>query len=242
MAQRKGSVVVAVLLAFCWSSWSTARAAAHGAIDEQIATLASRIKEDPQNAALYLKRGELHSYHLDWDAATAPRRYTGWTRASSGSARLSRCSSSRSRSSSLESGTTPRSPGSRPSPHSRPARRPGWRTAGTSSSRPDERPRPGSPTNRRWRRSSRSPRAIARPERQRNWRPRSAPCWREESLTWRLPNEPRESLDLRHTRRSLVHCNCALRRAGTDRHTRPLPANGNADERGRPMAHRRRRK
>src|SRR2546430_4330955 len=71
VAQRKGSVVVAVLLAFCWSSWSTARAAAHGAIDEQIATLASRIKEDPQNAALYLKRGELHSYHLDWDAAIA---------------------------------------------------------------------------------------------------------------------------------------------------------------------------
>ena len=71
VAQRKGSMAVAVLLAFCWSSWSPARAAAHGAIDEQIATLASRIKEDPQNAALYLKRGELHSYHLDWDAAIA---------------------------------------------------------------------------------------------------------------------------------------------------------------------------
>src|SRR5947199_138843 len=71
VAQRKGSMAVAVLLAFCWSSWSTARAAAHGAIDEQIATLASRIKDDPQNAALYLKRGELHSYHLDWDAAIA---------------------------------------------------------------------------------------------------------------------------------------------------------------------------
>src|SRR5437016_11278382 len=71
VAQRKGSVVVAVLLAFCWSSWSTARAAAHGAIDEQIATLASQIEEDPQNAALHLKRGELHSYHRDWDAAMA---------------------------------------------------------------------------------------------------------------------------------------------------------------------------
>src|SRR2546430_17243727 len=71
VAQRKGSVVVAVLLAFCWSSWSPARAVAHGAIDEQIATLARRIKEDPQNAALYLKRGELHSYHLDCDAAIA---------------------------------------------------------------------------------------------------------------------------------------------------------------------------
>ena len=71
MAQRKGSVVVAVLLAFCWSSWSPARAAAHGAIDEQITTLASQIEEDPQNAALYLKRGELHSYHRDWDAAMA---------------------------------------------------------------------------------------------------------------------------------------------------------------------------
>ena len=64
-------MAVAVLLAFCWSSWSPARAAAHGAIDEQITTLASQIEEDPQNAALYLKRGELHSYHRDWDAAMA---------------------------------------------------------------------------------------------------------------------------------------------------------------------------
>ncbi len=51
---------VAVLLALSCSWWFPVRAAAHGAIDEQITALTNRIKEDPQNAVLYLKRGELH--------------------------------------------------------------------------------------------------------------------------------------------------------------------------------------
>ena len=62
---------VAVLLALSCSWWFPVRAAAHGAIDEQITALTNRIKEDPQNAVLYLKRGELHRYHLDLDAAMA---------------------------------------------------------------------------------------------------------------------------------------------------------------------------
>lgn len=62
---------VAVLLAFAWSWVSPVRAGAHGPIHEQIAALTDRITEDPQNAALYLKRGELHSHHLDWPAALA---------------------------------------------------------------------------------------------------------------------------------------------------------------------------
>lgn len=66
------AAVTSVLLAVS-CSWSvgTPPAAAHGPIHEQIATLASRITADSQNAALYLKRGELHNHHREWDAALA---------------------------------------------------------------------------------------------------------------------------------------------------------------------------
>src|SRR6059036_2535053 len=62
---------VTVLLAFSCFGWFPALAAAHGPIHEQIAALTNLLKEDPQNAALYLKRGELHSYHRHWPAALA---------------------------------------------------------------------------------------------------------------------------------------------------------------------------
>lgn len=45
--------------------------AAHGAIHEQIAAVSDQIRQDPKNPWLYLKRGELHSYHSDWQAALA---------------------------------------------------------------------------------------------------------------------------------------------------------------------------
>jgi tetratricopeptide (TPR) repeat protein len=45
--------------------------AAHGPIDEQIAALTGQIQQDSQNAALYLRRGELHSHHRDWEGALA---------------------------------------------------------------------------------------------------------------------------------------------------------------------------
>ncbi len=44
-------------------------AAAHGAIHEQIAAVTHQISQDPGNAALYVKRGELQSDHGDWQAA-----------------------------------------------------------------------------------------------------------------------------------------------------------------------------
>jgi tetratricopeptide (TPR) repeat protein len=55
----------------CFWALSTPPAAAHGPIDEQIAALTSRIREDPRNATLYLARGELHRHHREWDAALA---------------------------------------------------------------------------------------------------------------------------------------------------------------------------
>lgn len=46
-------------------------AVAHGPINEQITALTKQIQQDSQNAALYLRRGELHSHHRDWNAALA---------------------------------------------------------------------------------------------------------------------------------------------------------------------------
>src|SRR5437667_12834036 len=60
---------VTVLLAFSCFGWFPALAAAHGPIHEQIAAITNLPKEDRQNAALYLKRGEVHSYHRHWPAA-----------------------------------------------------------------------------------------------------------------------------------------------------------------------------
>src|ERR1041384_5725242 len=44
---------------------------AHGDLHEQIAIATKLIQKEPRNAALYLKRGELHRAHGDWDAAMA---------------------------------------------------------------------------------------------------------------------------------------------------------------------------
>jgi len=46
-------------------------AAAHGDIHERIAALTKRIAQEPANADLYLKRGELYHAHREWDAALA---------------------------------------------------------------------------------------------------------------------------------------------------------------------------
>lgn len=43
--------------------------AAHGDMHEQIAALTQRIEQDPANAVLYLKRGDLHRVHRDLAAA-----------------------------------------------------------------------------------------------------------------------------------------------------------------------------
>jgi predicted Zn-dependent protease len=44
---------------------------AHRGIDEQIQTITSEIVKDPQDATLYLRRGELHRIHREWDKAEA---------------------------------------------------------------------------------------------------------------------------------------------------------------------------
>ena len=46
-------------------------ALAHGDVHLQIEDLTKRITQDPKNAELYLKRGELHRSHQDFDAAQA---------------------------------------------------------------------------------------------------------------------------------------------------------------------------
>ena len=58
-----------VVFLFCSLSIGALRAAAHGPIHEQIALFTKRIQQDPQDATLYLRRGELHGLHEDWDAA-----------------------------------------------------------------------------------------------------------------------------------------------------------------------------
>ncbi len=47
------------------------KAVAHGDLHDQIQAVAKQIETDPGNAALYLKRGELHRAHREWDAAQA---------------------------------------------------------------------------------------------------------------------------------------------------------------------------
>jgi predicted Zn-dependent protease len=47
----------------CASAW------AHPGIDQQIADITARLAEHPDDATLYLRRGELHRIHRDWTAA-----------------------------------------------------------------------------------------------------------------------------------------------------------------------------
>ena len=44
-------------------------ASAHGLLNDQLAGLTRSIGREPGNAALYVKRGELHRMHRDWQAA-----------------------------------------------------------------------------------------------------------------------------------------------------------------------------
>ena len=60
-----------ILLSIFTCSLLPARVSAHGDLDEQIAAVTKRIEKDPANAALFLKRGQLHRMHRDWDAAMA---------------------------------------------------------------------------------------------------------------------------------------------------------------------------
>jgi tetratricopeptide (TPR) repeat protein len=48
-----------------------ASVAAHGDLHEQIAAIARRIDESPSRADLYVRRGQLHRVHGEWEAALA---------------------------------------------------------------------------------------------------------------------------------------------------------------------------
>ncbi len=58
-------------LAFGFVSLGWLPAVAHEPLEEQIALLTVQIQQDPQNAALHLRRGELHRHHGDEAAALA---------------------------------------------------------------------------------------------------------------------------------------------------------------------------
>jgi len=62
--------VLAAGLAVVWAA-APQPTGAHADIDERIAALNARIEADPHNADLYLKRGELHRLHRDWESAIA---------------------------------------------------------------------------------------------------------------------------------------------------------------------------
>jgi tetratricopeptide (TPR) repeat protein len=47
------------------------RLLAHGDLHEQILAVTEQIAKDPKNSELYLKRGELHRMHQEWDLAQA---------------------------------------------------------------------------------------------------------------------------------------------------------------------------
>ena len=58
-------------LSICVLVLATASALAHGDLHLQIEDATKLIAQQPGNADLYLKRGELHRAHQDWDAAQA---------------------------------------------------------------------------------------------------------------------------------------------------------------------------
>jgi len=69
---RIGILLIRVLPGLLFVSLCAAPAAwAHLGIDEQIQAVTSEIEKDPQDPTLYLRRGELHRIHRDWDKAEA---------------------------------------------------------------------------------------------------------------------------------------------------------------------------
>jgi len=62
---------ILILLGIILAAWSMAPVCAHPEIEEQIQAVDRQIKKKPQDAALYLQRGELHRIHRDWEKAEA---------------------------------------------------------------------------------------------------------------------------------------------------------------------------
>lgn len=64
---KRLSICLGTLIA-CWFA---PMAYGHGDLDIQIIEATKQIQKDPKNPELYLRRGELHRAHVDWDAAQA---------------------------------------------------------------------------------------------------------------------------------------------------------------------------
>jgi len=75
MASLRSGLVGVYAFALFVAVWPGARPGfAHVAIDGQIEDLSRRIRQEPRNAALHLRRGELHRAERDWPAALADYR------------------------------------------------------------------------------------------------------------------------------------------------------------------------
>src|SRR5687768_4017628 len=71
MVNRGFSIQFCSLLACAAALCVPCSAFGHADIEEQIVEVTKRIREEPGNAALYLKRGELHRMHMNWQEAEA---------------------------------------------------------------------------------------------------------------------------------------------------------------------------
>ncbi|HXV76561.1 MAG TPA: tetratricopeptide repeat protein [Candidatus Polarisedimenticolaceae bacterium] len=60
------TIIVSALLLSCFTATAVS---SHPAIDDQIKALTARIADDSADASLYLRRGELHRIHGEWDKA-----------------------------------------------------------------------------------------------------------------------------------------------------------------------------
>src|SRR5687767_7349276 len=61
----------ALIIAIAAALVLPSRVAAHGDLHEQIRAVTEQIAKNPKNSELYLKRGELHRAHQEWDPAQA---------------------------------------------------------------------------------------------------------------------------------------------------------------------------
>jgi predicted Zn-dependent protease len=67
----KKTIRIIIIFGIVCALWSAAPVSAHADLEEQIAAVDRLIAKKPDDAALYLRRGELHRIHRDWAEAEA---------------------------------------------------------------------------------------------------------------------------------------------------------------------------
>ena len=70
LARAFRSAALAVVFALLCASGALV-VSAHDGLHEQLAEVSARLRRDPRNASLYLKRGELYRLHREWRRAAA---------------------------------------------------------------------------------------------------------------------------------------------------------------------------